>query len=73
MTKQPATVTEVEPTYGPMVETCAKFGIKRTWAYELADAGLIDTFRLKSRRFVMIESLRSLPMRVMEIEQKDAA
>jgi len=68
MSKQAATVTEVEPTYGPMVETCEKFGIKRTWAYELADEGLIETFKIKNRRFVYIESLRTLPLRVAQQE-----
>lgn len=71
MSKQPATVSEVGPTYGPFVETCEKFGIKRTWAYELADEGLIETFKIKNRRFVYIESLQSLPLRAAQQQEAE--
>lgn len=58
------------PTFGPMVETCRKYGIGRTLAYELADEGLIETFKIRSKRMVVIASLQSLPER---LAQRDAA
>jgi hypothetical protein len=73
MKESSATVRDIEPTFGPLVETCEKFGIKRTWALELAREGLIETFKLRSRRFVYIDSLKSLPLRVMEGERDGVA
>ena len=53
-----------EPTFAPMVETCAAFGIGRTKAFELDSKGLIETFQIGTKRYVMIESLRALPQRL---------
>ncbi len=52
------------PTYGPLVPTCAAYGIGRTKAFELAAAGTIETFTVGSKRLVIIESLRTLPERL---------
>lgn len=54
----------VEPTFGPFVETCKAFGINRSRAYELADAGLLETFNVGRNRFIKIESLKGLPDRL---------
>lgn len=61
-------MTDIEPTFGPLVPTCAKYGIGRTVAFQLAATGVIETFTIGARRFVVLESLRTLPHRL-----KDAA
>lgn len=55
---------KIEPSFGPLVEVCNTFGISRTVAFELAADGLLDTFKLNSRRYVYIESVRTLPQRI---------
>jgi len=52
------------PAYRPMVEACQEHGISRTVAYELVSAGLLETFKLGAKRYVIIESLRTLPERL---------
>lgn len=64
------TVKSTKPTFGPMVETCREYGIGRTLAYELANEGLIETFKIRSKRMVVLASLQSLPER---LAQRDAA
>lgn len=58
--------------YGPFIPECAKRGIGKTRAYELANAGLLDTFPMGSKRFVYLDSLLSLPQRLAEREQAGA-
>lgn len=50
--------------YGPLVDTCAEYGIRRNQAFELVRAGLIETFTIGKKRFAFRESLRSLPERL---------
>lgn len=52
------------PTYGPFVPTCNAYGNGRSKAFQLAAAGTIETFLIGAKRFVMIDSLRSLPERL---------
>ena len=59
-------MSETVPAYRPFVETCREYGISRTVAYELANDGLLDTFKLGAKRYVMLESLRTLPERLRE-------
>lgn len=54
------------PTYRPLVTACAEHGISRTVAFELARAGKLETFTLGRRRYVNLESLRTLPERMAE-------
>lgn len=54
----------IEPTFAPLVPACAAFGIGRTKAFELAQAGVIETFLIGTRRYVVLESLRTLPHRL---------
>lgn len=61
-----------EPTFGPMVQTCAAFGIGRTKAFELDSKGLIETFQIGTKRYVLIDSLRSLPLRLSGTGEKAA-
>lgn len=56
--------TETKPTFLPFVETCEEHGISRTAAYRLADKGMLETFSLGRRRYVVTESLRTLPERM---------
>lgn len=58
--------TKIEPAYGPLVETCLAHGISRTVAFELSDKKLLDTFKIGVRRYVYLESVRSLPQRLQE-------
>lgn len=52
------------PTYRPLVTACADHGISRAVAFELARKGLLDTFTIGTRRYVRLESLRTLPDRL---------
>lgn len=53
-----------EPTYQPLVTACAEFGISRSVAFELAGSGLLQTFTIGTRRYVYLDSLRTLPERL---------
>lgn len=54
----------IEPSYGPLVEVCKMLGISRSVAFELASDGLLKTFKLNARRYVFIDSVRTLPERL---------
>lgn len=56
------------PTFGPLVPTCKEHGIGRTKAFELAANGMLDTFKIGTRRYVKLDSLRSLPQRLSKSE-----
>jgi hypothetical protein len=58
--------------FGPLVETCKAHGISRTVAFELAASGTLKTFRIGTRRYVHLDSLRSLPERLAANEQRAA-
>lgn len=58
------TPAPAEPTFGKLVPTCRAYGIGRTKAFELAAAGTIDSFTIGVSRYVLIESLRTLPERL---------
>jgi hypothetical protein len=50
--------------FRPFIPECTKRGIGKTKAYELANAGLIETFTLGTKRYVYLDSLLSLPHRL---------
>ena len=52
------------PTYRPLVPACAEHGISRSVAYELVASGHLETFKIGARRYVLVDSLRSLPSRL---------
>lgn len=52
------------PTYRPLVPAAADHGISRSVAFELARKGLLETFTIGTRRYVRLESLRTLPDRL---------
>jgi len=56
--------TNNHATYRPLVDACADHGISRTVAFELARNGLLETFTIGARRYVRLESLRTLPDRL---------
>ena len=52
--------------YGPFVKECAKRGIGRSRAYQLANDGLLDTDYVGKSRVVYLDSLLTLPKRLKE-------
>lgn len=60
---QPGTGSAL-PEYGRLVECCKHYGIKRTQAFALARSGLLQTFTIGKCRYVLLESLRTLPERL---------
>ncbi len=56
--------TQVEPTYRPLVTACAEHGISRSVAFDLVKLGKLETFTIGTRRYVLLESLRTLPARL---------
>lgn len=61
--------TAVVPSYALLVAACAAHGIGRTKAFELASRGQLETFKIGSRTFVMLDSLASLPDRLRQPAQ----
>lgn len=51
-------------TFGRFIPACAARGIAKSKAYELADAGLLPTFKIGRARYIKIEVLDSLPDRL---------
>lgn len=60
-------------TFAPMVEECGKHGISRSVAFELAATGKLETFTIGRRRYVRLESLRTLPDRLAAVRERTAA
>lgn len=59
-----ANATTLEPVFLPLVQAAALNGIGRTKAFELAAAGVIETFTIGARRYAVLESFRTLPQRM---------
>ncbi len=57
-------VQKIDPAYVPLVDGCKAHGIGRTTAFELAASKKLETFTIGTRRYVMLESLRTLPDRL---------
>lgn len=57
-------VSTESPAYRPLIEACREHGISRTVAYELVNAGDLRTFKIGTRRYVYLDSLRTLPERL---------
>lgn len=55
---------QTQPTFRPLVTACAEHGISRSVAFALAKSGKLETFAIGQRRYVFIESLRTLPERL---------
>jgi hypothetical protein len=54
----------LEADYAPLVSTCRAFGIGRTRAFEYAKSGALRTTTIGTRRYVYLESVRTLPERL---------
>lgn len=52
--------------YRPFIPACAKRGLGKTKSYELANAGLLDVFKIGTKTYVYLDSLLSLPQRLKE-------
>lgn len=50
--------------YRPFIPECTKRGIGKTKAYELADAGLLETFLIGTKRYIYLDSIGTLPERL---------
>lgn len=57
-------VKQERRAFGSLVEECRARGIGRTVAFQLARDGLVETFHLGRRVFVMLDSLDRLPERL---------
>lgn len=53
--------------FGPFIPECSKRGLGKTKAYELANAGLLETFPIGSKRYIYLDSLLTLPRRLQEV------
>lgn len=62
------TSTNEQRDFRPFIPACNKRGIGKTKAYELANAGLLETFPIGTRRFVYMDSLLSLPERLARVQ-----
>jgi len=58
------TSTSEQRDFRPFIPECTKRGIGKTKAYELANAGLLETFAIGTKRYVYLDSLLSLPERL---------
>ncbi len=54
--------------FRPFIPECAKRGVHKTKAYELANAGLLETFTIGTKRYVFLDSLLTLPARLAKEE-----
>lgn len=52
-----------QPNFIPLTQGLQAYGISRTRGFELVKAGLLETFLIGRRRYVLLDSLRSLPER----------
>lgn len=50
--------------FRPFIPECTKRGIGKTTAYELANAGLLETATIGRKRYVYMDSLLTLPERL---------
>ena len=50
----------------PLVEGCEAHGIRRSMAFRLAREGILETFKIGKRRYVLVSSLKSLPRKMQE-------
>lgn len=59
-------VNNHEITFAPLVQACKAHGISRTTAWILCKEGLLENFNIGTRKYVYLESLRTLPQRLAE-------
>ena len=52
--------------FRPFIPECAKRGLGKTKSYELANAGLLEVFKIGSKSYVYLDSLLTLPQRLQE-------
>lgn len=62
--KRGFTLTDTCPYFKPLVDACQEHGICRTVAFDLSRRGLLSTFSIGKRRYVHMDSLRTLPERL---------
>ncbi len=57
-------MNDSSPYFKPLVDACQEHGICRTVAFNLAATGILSTFTIGKRRYVHMDSLRTLPERL---------
>lgn len=62
--------TNGQRDFRPFLPECAKVGIGRSKAYELANAGLLETVNIGHKRYVYLDSLYTLPARLAKSEEE---
>lgn len=50
--------------FRPFIPECTKRGIGKTKAYELANAGLLEVFKIGSKTYIYLDSIATLPDRL---------
>lgn len=55
--------------FRPFIPECTRRGIGKTVAYELANAGILETFTVGKKRFILLASLDTLPDRLAKREK----
>jgi hypothetical protein len=50
--------------FRPFIPECERRGISKSVAYELKSAGLLETFSIGRSRYVLLQSLDTLPQRL---------
>lgn len=50
--------------FRPFIPECERRGISKSVAYELKNAGLLETFSIGRSRYVLLHSLDTLPQRL---------
>lgn len=58
------TAAPAAPVFLPLIDAAKLNGLGRTKAFELAAAGILETFTIGTRRYVLLESIRTLPQRL---------
>lgn len=58
------TSTHEQREFRPFIPECNKYGLGKTKAYELANAGLLEVFKIGSKTYIYCDSLLTLPHRL---------
>ena len=68
-----ANTNEANRDFRPFIPECSRRGMGKTKAYELANDGLLETFMIGSKRYVLLESLDNLPQRLQDRSEATGA
>ena len=60
--------TSEQRDFGPFIPECAKRGLGKTKSYQLANAGMLEVFKIGAKTYVYMDSLLSLPKRLAQAD-----